>query len=94
MPSFAAIAVAITIHPLVFSTEKDSHGFCCNYCFRFIDIVKETVCSASKQWLLLRETPMSQPMTLAGAKQSQFSRASIGQTQEAVPQLVTNLAGH
>lgn len=47
--SFTVIAVAITIHPLVFSTEKDSHGFCCNYLFDFIDTVEETVCSANKQ---------------------------------------------
>lgn len=46
--SFAVIALAITIHPLVFSTEKDSQGFCCNYILGFIDVVKETVCSANK----------------------------------------------
>lgn len=37
---------------------------------------------------------MSQPMALAGAKQSQISRASIGQTQKAIPQQVANLAEH
>ena len=50
MQYVTVIAVAeITVHPLVFSTEKDSHGFCCNYLFDFIDIVKETVHHANKQ---------------------------------------------
>lgn len=46
------------------------------------------------EWSLLRETAMSQSMALAGAKQSQFSCASIGQIQKAIPQQAAHLAGH